>query len=97
MMCYRLVSEATAVDILADVALVPRQDNHGTIHPYTIRRFKHDAGKPITEAGFSVLGAGTSAQVRLFKGDPQPPDNVVMVDADGLRGLLARLLTTGAR
>lgn len=92
---YRLVSEATAVDILADVALVPRQDKDGT-HPYNIRRFKHDAGNPVTEASLSILGAGTSARIQLFKGDPQTPDDVVLVDAEGLRGLLTRLLTTGA-
>lgn len=92
---YRLVSEAAAAGILADVALVPRQDKDGT-YPYNIRRFKHRDGKSVTEAGLSVIGSGASARVRLFKGDPQTPDDVVLVDAEGLRGLLTRVLTTGA-
>ena len=91
---YRLVSETAAGGILADVALAPRQDKDGT-YPYNIRRFKHNDGKPVTEAGLSVVGAGASARVRLFKGDPRTPDDIVLVDAEGLRGLLTRVLTTG--
>jgi hypothetical protein len=92
---YRLVSEASAVGILADVALVPRQNKDGT-HPYNLRRFKHRDGHPVTEAGLSVIGAGTSARVRLFKADPATPDDVVSVDADALRSLLTRVLAAGA-
>jgi hypothetical protein len=92
---YRLVSETVAAGILADVALVPRQDKDGT-YPYNVRRFKHTDRGLVTEAGLSVIGSGASARVRLFKADPQNPDDVALVDADGLRALFDRVLTTGA-
>jgi len=92
---YRLVSEDVAAGILADLALAPRQDKDGT-YPYNIRRFKHNEGKPVTEAGLSVVGLGNSGRVRLFRADPQTPDDIVNLDVAGLRGLLGRLLTTGS-
>jgi hypothetical protein len=77
------------------MALTPRQDRAGT-YPYGIRRFQRPEGGAVTEAGLSVIGAGASARVRLFQGDARASDDVVLVDAEGLHGLLTRVLTTGA-
>jgi hypothetical protein len=88
---YRLVSEGAAVGILTDLALVPRQDSGGT-YPYGIRRFQRPGGGAITEAGISVVGAGSMARVRGFRG----ADEFVAMKADALRDLLGRLLTTGS-
>jgi hypothetical protein len=92
---YLLVSEAAAVKILADVAMVPRQDQAGS-YPYDIRRFKHQDGKPVTEAGLSVIGAGDTAHVRLFGPDPRIPDEVTVFTAEELRTVLARVFATGS-
>ncbi|MFL6112289.1 MAG: hypothetical protein ACJ786_13175 [Catenulispora sp.] len=92
---YLLMSEDSAVRILTDVALTPRQDEGGA-YPYDIRRFKHQDGKPATQAGLSVIGAGDTAHVRLFRADPQTPDDVTVLTADELRTLLGRLFATGA-
>ncbi|GAA1976949.1 hypothetical protein [Catenulispora subtropica] len=92
---YLLVSEAAAVRILTEVAMVPRQDQAGS-YPYDIRRFKHQDGKPVTEAGVSVISAGATAHVRLFRQDPEIPDEVTVLTAEELGTLLARVFATGS-
>ncbi|MFD0630907.1 hypothetical protein ACFQ9X_03840 [Catenulispora yoronensis] len=92
---YLLLSEAAAVDVLTEVAMVARQDQAGS-YPYDIRRFKHHDGRPVTEAGISVLGAGPTAHVRLFRTDPQTPDEVTVLTAEELRTLLGRVFATGS-
>jgi hypothetical protein len=91
---YCVLSETSAVGVLTDVALVPRQDKQGK-YPYVIRRLQYDAGQPTAEAGLSVIGAGSSARVRLFHGGSHEEGRTVATDAEGLRGLLLRLLATG--
>ncbi|HEY3480828.1 MAG TPA: hypothetical protein VGL02_18180 [Streptomyces sp.] len=92
---YRLVSEGQAVGILTDMALTPRQDRDGK-HPYGIRRFQRPEGGAVTEAGISVLGAGSVARVREFWDGETASGDAVALTADALRDLLARLLATGS-
>ncbi|NUR64074.1 MAG: hypothetical protein HOV87_36260 [Catenulispora sp.] len=92
---YTLMSQAAAVKVLTQVAMAPRQDQAGS-YPYDIRRFKHQDGKPVTEAGVSVIGAGDSAHVRLFRQDPQTPDEVAVMTAEELQTLLGRVFATGS-
>ena len=92
---YLLMSQEAAVKVLTQVAMVPRQDQAGS-YPYDIRRFKHQDGKPVTEAGVSVIGAGDTAHVRLFRQDPQTPDDVTVLTAQELETLLGRIFETGS-
>ena len=94
---YRLVSESAAVRTLTDMALTPRRDRAGT-HPYGIRRFQRPEGGAVTEAGISVVGAGSVARVRwrCSRDAAQGSDEVVALTADALYELLGRLLATGS-
>lgn len=92
---YVLMSEASAVKVLTEVAMKPRQDEAGS-YPYDIRRYKHQAGQAVTEAGVSVIGAGDTAHVRLFRRDPQTPDDITVMTAQELAAVLGRIFATGA-
>ena len=92
---YRLVSESLAVRTLTDMALTPRRDRAGT-HPYGIRRFQRPEGGAVTEAGVSVVGAGSVARVRRFRDATQASGQVEALQADALHELLGRLLATGS-